>query len=185
MARIAKSLDVLRSQVNRMAPGRSKASDGWIGDAAHASRPSDHNPNQAGVVCALDITHDPLGGMDCHKLAKQLEVSRDPRIKYVIWHGQIMSGAHSERAWKWREYTGPNPHKKHLHVSVVGDAARYDRSDAWQVGKREPAVQLPDGDRLPMLKVAGVSYAPVRALAEALGATVVFDEATGDVKVSK
>ena len=35
MARIAKSLDVLRAQIDKAHPQRSKLSDGWIGDPAH------------------------------------------------------------------------------------------------------------------------------------------------------
>ena len=61
--RIAKTLDVLRNEINALAPKRSKGSDGWIGDAAHQSRASDHNPwvreGGVGIVTALDITHDP------------------------------------------------------------------------------------------------------------------------------
>jgi hypothetical protein len=64
--RPAKSLIQLRDQINQIAPNRSKASDGTIGDAAHASRASDHNPwvreGDAGVVTAIDITHDPDDG---------------------------------------------------------------------------------------------------------------------------
>jgi hypothetical protein len=44
--RVAKSLDRLLAQVNRLASDRSKASDGAIGDAKHQSRESDHNPCQ-------------------------------------------------------------------------------------------------------------------------------------------
>jgi hypothetical protein len=67
--RIAKSLDVLRSQINKAHPNRSKVSDGWIGDTAHAARASDHNPNSGGVVTALDLTHDPAHGFDSWKFA--------------------------------------------------------------------------------------------------------------------
>ncbi len=71
--RTAKSLDVLLDEINRAAPKRSKASDGSIGDAAHATRSSDHNPwvrwLGTGIVTARDFTHDPAGGLDCNKLA--------------------------------------------------------------------------------------------------------------------
>jgi hypothetical protein len=42
--RVARSLEVLLGQFNAACPGRSKASDGSIGDAAHATRDSDHKP---------------------------------------------------------------------------------------------------------------------------------------------
>ena len=66
--RVAKSLDRLLDQVNQMAPGRSKASDGAIGDPRHQTQKSDHNPHvtdgSIGVVTARDITHDPKHGCD-------------------------------------------------------------------------------------------------------------------------
>jgi len=55
MARLCKGGVKLRDQVNRRWPRRDKASDGWIGDRAHSERISDHNPNKAGVVHAIDI----------------------------------------------------------------------------------------------------------------------------------
>ncbi|MGB4989147.1 MAG: hypothetical protein WBO10_07930, partial [Pyrinomonadaceae bacterium] len=64
--RIAESLKKLREQINAEWPGRDKASDGGIGDAAHASRSSDHNPwvkdsRGQGVVTAIDIDEDLAG----------------------------------------------------------------------------------------------------------------------------
>lgn len=60
------------------------------------SRPSDHNPHVAdgktGVVTAIDIT-DPAHGIDARRLAESLAASRDPRFKYIISSGQILSGA--------------------------------------------------------------------------------------------
>lgn len=129
MARIAKSLAVLRDQVNARWPNRSKTSDGWIGDPAHAARTSDHNPNAAGVVTALDITHDPAHGVDAGKIAETLRQHRDPRIKYVISNARIFSSKSSP--WQWRPYTGVNAHTKHVHISVDADPALYDSTAAW------------------------------------------------------
>lgn len=131
---LAKSLETLRDQVNAAYPKRSKASDGTIGDAAHSSRASDHNPNKAGVVTALDITHDPANGLDIANLAKALIASKDSRIKYLIFNGKIVSGSGQKQpAWQERNYTGANKHTKHLHVSVKGSAAEYDSTRAWDL----------------------------------------------------
>ena len=146
--RLAASLDVLKKQINALAPKRSKKSDGWIGDAAHASRASDHNPwvkdgNGIGVVTAIDVTHDPAGGMDCFVLASLLSGYaapgrlsansesgvRDPRIKYVIWNGRICSS--EVQPWEWRKYTGKNPHNHHLHISVKPEPELYDSTEPW------------------------------------------------------
>lgn len=131
--RVAASLQTLLGQLNAMAPGRSKASDGSIGDPAHSSRTSDHNPDPAGVVRARDFTHDPGGGLDCQWLAAQLAASRDRRIKYVIWNHRILSGAAGPAPWVWRTYTGTNPHTRHLHLSVVTGAAA-DTVTPWDLG---------------------------------------------------
>lgn len=134
--RLAKSLEVLRSQVNSKWPKRSKASDGTIGDAAHSSRDSDHNPwivdRGVGVVSAIDFTHDPKV-LDCNVLVNALIASRDPRIKYVIWNGQILSSQISP--WKWRRYGGPNKHTKHFHLSVHANKASYDSTQPWKIEK--------------------------------------------------
>lgn len=138
--RVADSLEVLRSEVNTHAPNRSTVSDGSIGDEAHASRTSDHNPwvideDGVGVVRARDFTHDPAGGLDCNWLAKELVRAMDeghPAMgsgAYVIWNDQIISQA--RRAEGWREYSGSNEHRHHLHVSVATAAAGYDSEAPW------------------------------------------------------
>lgn len=136
--RLAKSLETLRAQINRIAPARSKASDGTIGDAAHASRSSDHNPwikdGGQGVVSALDITHDPANGVDIQKLADALVASKDSRIKYIICNGRIVSGTGQKQpAWQWRKYNGTNPHSRHVHISVKSSKAHYDSAAPWQI----------------------------------------------------
>lgn len=124
--RLAKSLERLRAQVNAAYPNRSKTSDGWIGDAAHRARPSDHNPNASGVVQALDITHDPKNGVDSGALAEKLRASGDPRIKYIISNHRIANSGQP-----WRKYTGSNPHTMHVHISVKDAAKFYDDAGDW------------------------------------------------------
>lgn len=123
--KVAESLDRLLAQLNAFAPNRSKASDGSIGDAAHAARDSDHNPwlvlDGQQLVTARDFTHDPAGGLDCNRLRDVLVAARDSRIKYLIWDRKITSGARESSPWLPRPYTGTNPHTKHLHLSVVAD----------------------------------------------------------------
>ena len=99
-------------------PKRSRAWDGSIGDAAHADRKSDHNPSERGIVCAIDITHDPIH-FDGNKFAEALRLARDPRVKYVIWNTRIYSSL--VEPWKWRpyKYAKEMPHDHHVHVSVI------------------------------------------------------------------
>lgn len=138
--RVAESLRVLFDQVNAIAPKRSHASDGTIGDAAHQGTDSDHNPrviSGAGstpVVTAADITHDPADGADMDAISDALRASEDPRIKYVIFNRLIMSGSPGPLPWVWRAYDGDNPHDKHMHVSVIGKASLLDDITPWSLG---------------------------------------------------
>lgn len=137
--RVAESLKHLKRQVDARAPGRRRDSDGAIGDAAHATRNSDHNPwvldGGKGVVTALDITHDPAGGCDAGALAESIRASRDRRVKYIIWNRQIASASvvRGVPAWEWRPYSGRNPHIKHVHISVKPEKISYDATNDWQV----------------------------------------------------
>lgn len=133
--RLAGSLDELRKEINAAYPNRSTVSDGTIGDAAHQAVPSDHNPNAQGVVCALDITHDPAH-LDAHALADRLLAVRHPDLKYLISNRRI-AGAWTN--WQWTAYSGTSdPHINHIHVSVgVGDDGAstqpYDDLNKWNV----------------------------------------------------
>lgn len=123
--RVARSLDQLRKQVQIAYPNRSRISDGTIGDAAHCPGPSDHCPNSADVVCALDLTHDPAAGADMDLLSESIK--NDPRVKYLIWDRRIWNARISR---SWRPYSGSNPHTKHMHISVHG---AYDDTSPWDL----------------------------------------------------
>ncbi|WP_370943992.1 hypothetical protein AB5J62_33465 [Amycolatopsis sp. cg5] len=136
--RVAKSLDVLLGQLNARAPRRSRASDGSIGDAAHATTDSDHNPWYGpGIVTARDFTHDPAGGLDCNWLADVLVRSRDSRIKYVIWNWRILDTRPQFNPWCWMPYSGSNGHTHHLHLSVMPNGSA-DDTRAWNLGGGDP-----------------------------------------------
>lgn len=173
--RLANSLDQLRKQVNSTWPNRSKASDGTIGDTAHSARASDHNPNSAGVVQALDITHDPAGGCDAGKLAELLRLSKDPRIKYIISNKRIAASYATNGAlpWAWRPYAGTNPHNKHCHVSVMDDATYYDSIRPWG----------PDGLRAAS-DIAGPPPLPdATKVRQKMGRIILSYEYSGELKV--
>lgn len=129
--RVAYSLAKLKDQVNAGYPNRSKGSDGFVGDTAHAATVSDHNPNSAGVVTAFDITHDPANGLDIAVLAQALADSRDVRIKYLIRNSQILIPANG---WSWTAYSG-DPHTNHLHISV--NVNNYDNDQDWSIGGQD------------------------------------------------
>lgn len=150
--RLARALEQLRDEVNDRFPNRSKRSDGTIGDAAHATRDSDHNPwvsdgTGIGVVTAIDITHDPAAGFDAQRLVDHLtKSSHDRRIKYVIFNRRIYSSYATSGypAWAARAYSGPNPHDKHVHISVESRPGDYDDTRSWGVAKAFAPKPKPD-----------------------------------------
>lgn len=173
--RLAKSLLTLREQINAAAPRRSRASDGSIGNAEHATRDSDHNPWLPGeVVSAIDITHDPAGGMDTDVLAAALIASHDPRIKYIIRNRRILSSTVSP--WQWRPYSGANPHDKHMHISVQTDPAKYDSVALWAIGTHAPSGAPAPIERPTLRK--GASGELVAQVQRALGVVGDFGPAT-------
>lgn len=136
--RVALALVTLRNQVNAKWPNRDKASDGSIGDAAHAARTSDHNPwitdkKGFGVVSAIDIDADLSPVESVKVLVDALFASRDPRIKYLIFNGKITQRDSHGIIAGWIDYHGVNAHKHHMHISVKSDPKSYDSTDAWDI----------------------------------------------------
>ncbi len=110
----------LRDQIDTWFPDRStKSPEGWLGDSRHSARKSDHNPDANGWVRAVDI-NSRLESSDslAPYLADQIRIAarKDKRISYVIYNGRICSKILN---WKWRKYSGVNPHKRHLHISFT------------------------------------------------------------------
>ena len=111
MAKLCKGGVRLRDQVDKRWPKRDKRSDGWIGDRAHQARKtSDHNPNKAGIVHAIDIDEN-LGkgknrnGRSARRLANELleyaasGLPGSNRLKYVVYENRIASGTYKRSFW--------------------------------------------------------------------------------------
>jgi hypothetical protein len=120
---LSKAAQQLREQFDDTFADRDRRSDGWIGDPRHASRPSDHNPDpKTGIVRAIDVDRDvhKTGKPDLMPdIADQIRLaakSGEKRISYVIFNGRIAS---SRLGWRWRKYTGSNPHNHHCHISFT------------------------------------------------------------------
>jgi hypothetical protein len=121
MPKLCKAGQQLREQIDDAFPDRSRtAPEGWLGDKRHAARVSDHNPQaDTGIVRAYDFNAD-LGPSkhEVHDLVDQLRLlaRSDKRISYLIFDGKIASW---KRNYKWRKYTGSNPHRGHFHISFT------------------------------------------------------------------
>jgi hypothetical protein len=120
---LCKAGQQLREQFDDTFPDRDRRSDGWIGDLRHSARPSDHNPDPAtGVVRAIDVDRDvhKSGKPDLMPdIADQLRIAAkkgEKRISYIIFAGRIAS---PRMGWRWRKYSGSNPHNAHCHVSFT------------------------------------------------------------------
>jgi hypothetical protein len=115
------AIAVLR-QATAISPSRKKASDGLLPSAAHIHQNpnSDHNTG-----FAVDLTHDRSAGIDCFNLFQELKA--DKRVKYLIFQGKIWSVDRAKEGD--REYTGPNKHEKHLHISIKEECG--DDTSPW------------------------------------------------------
>lgn len=126
---LAPAARALLNQVNAYAPKRSKISDGTLGDAAHAARDSDHNPDgDDRSVNALDLTHDPLGGLDVDRLIRELIASGDRRLRYAIRNWRIW-----QRGVGWSTYGGSNGHVQHGHLSFDHDPKLEDDASPYNL----------------------------------------------------
>ena len=110
------AIAVLR-QATALKPKRKKASDGLLPSKAHIKQNpnSDHNSG-----FAVDVTHDPVFGIDC--AFAFIKLQQDKRVKYLIFNGKIWSPEKGNH-----DYTGPNKHKHHLHISIK-ETCGYDTS---------------------------------------------------------
>ena len=144
--RLSPSLVAMFVEADRIAPNRSHASDGTIGDASHAARTSQHNPaddpadrDRTRWGCAGDLTHDPRNGFDAHAHARRIAARKDFRIRYLISNGQWWEN--DGRGWK--TYSGSNPHTGHMHASIWNPATARNLTDPWWPGAPGTATPPP------------------------------------------
>ncbi|MGW9196046.1 hypothetical protein [Micromonospora chersina] len=153
--RVVRSLDRLHEQIRAkypraVPPATDPNSWGALADGAH-SMTSDHYPHYysalgaTAVVTARDFPHAPELGLDFGEVAEDLRLSRDPRIKYVIFDGRMFSSYASGgyAPFTWRPYSGPDMHRTHGHVSSVHTAAADDPRD-WQIGEDDIMATIDD-----------------------------------------
>jgi hypothetical protein len=112
------AIAVLR-QATALRPKRKKASDGLLPSAAHMLQNpnSDHNTG-----FGVDVTHDPVFGIDGKEVFVRLR--EDKRVKYIIFMGRIWSLEKGDH-----EYTGPNKHNHHVHISIKDNCG--DDTSPW------------------------------------------------------
>lgn len=148
--KLAPSLVAFIDEIDKRWPGRPTASDGSIGDAGHAARVSDHNPDDdpnddttTRWVCAVDFTDNDPNGPIAWQVLDGIRFRKDHRCKYGISEGMAFySYAKGDRpAWTWVKYAGPNGHFKHGHLSIHNTAAARNDRSSWLT-----AAPLPEED---------------------------------------
>jgi hypothetical protein len=106
---LAPSLVDLRSEIDARWPNRSRRIDGWYRPRGQGD-PSDHWPDDKGMVHAIDIDKNgivPMAVVEACSHHKSV-------CHYVIWNRQIYSAI---RNFVPIDYHGKNPHIDHVHVS--------------------------------------------------------------------
>jgi hypothetical protein len=122
--KLCKAGQQLREQFDDCFPDRDRTSDGWIADARHvAAGKSDHIPSvDSKTVRAIDVDRDVSGKAKpdlMPDIANQIRLcakAGEKRISYIIFNGRIAS---PRLGWRWRKYSGSNPHNHHCHISFT------------------------------------------------------------------
>lgn len=148
----------LRDEINRIAPGRDRTSDGTLGDRAHQGRASDHNDDEVGRVPirdadtkheihALDIDADlrtpglSVTAIVLH-IVRRCAAGLENRLRYIIWNRTIWEASDG---WAPRPYLGDNPHTGHVHFSGSYNTKLEADTRSWRL--EDIPVALTDADK--------------------------------------
>lgn len=150
------SLAALRSEFDCAYPGRSTASDGWIGDTSHQGSNSDHNPDDTpGLstpgsdadhvpeVHAIDVTAnltpysdsssgkpDPDMEREIQGIIARCRAGKETRLQNVIYFDRIWSRS---SGWVQKPYSGANNHRKHAHLSSTYETKHESDTSPWGI----------------------------------------------------
>jgi hypothetical protein len=146
MATIPPALTAIRSDANRVAPSRNKASDGILPDAAHVAQGarSDHNPDSRGIYHAVDITNDPANGMDtwhwANVIAARMMAGLETRVEYLVSNdGEKDVIFHPAVSNIWRQNGSvKQEHRSHLHTSIKANVVAENNIKPYFVPVNQP-----------------------------------------------
>lgn len=161
--KLAPSLVAFIDECDRRWPNRPTKSDGSIGDAGHAARASDHNPDDDDAdrdptrwVCAVDLTDASPAQPQPWHILDGIRARRDHRCKYGISEGLAFYSYDKpgRPAWTWVKYDGPNGHFSHGHLSIHNTAKARNDISSWLTGA--PIAPTEEDDMPPAPAIAYV-----------------------------
>ncbi len=155
---LAPSLIALIAECDERWPNRDHASDGSIGNAEHAARTSDHNPDRSagGIVRAVDVDVD---GIDVQELLDA--TVRDDRAWYVIYNRRIASATDDGTPWDWEPYDG-DPHTGHVHISIKHTTTAASDMSPW-FKEDEMGLTPEQAAQLNRIELLGIAHAKADA----------------------
>jgi hypothetical protein len=139
-------LKALFAEFDRIAPGRDRASDGSIGDAAHRRTVSDHNPDETGSVPIHDADHvNEVHAIDVDNNLRESDLTMEKvvqfllgrcrsgaerRLRYIIYNRRIWSAS---SGWVQKRYTGASAHTEHAHFSASYTSSLEASTASWHL----------------------------------------------------